>query len=129
MASPLSGARKHAAPGLLWSKNRCGTGCSARAAPHHRSRRCASLSAASQAGRLFMVCTTRKARAQLTGAKNFRPPARISCRVEEAALARDDLRLTHFVVIAGLDPAIQLFARVLAKQMDARVKPAHDDST
>ncbi len=85
--------------------------------------------AASQAGRLFMVCTTRKARAQLTGAINFRPPARTSCRVKEAALARDDLRLTHFVVIAGLDPAIHLFARVLAKQMDARVKPAHDDST
>jgi hypothetical protein len=44
-------------------------------------------------------------------------------------LERDDLRLRHFAVIAGLDPAIHPFAKFLAKQMDARVKPAHDDST
>ncbi len=31
------------------------------------------------------------------------------------------------VVIAGLDPAIHLFAKTLAKKMDARVKPAHDE--
>jgi hypothetical protein len=31
------------------------------------------------------------------------------------------------VVIAGLDPAIHPFRKkVLAKKMDARVKPAHD---
>jgi hypothetical protein len=30
-------------------------------------------------------------------------------------------------VIAGLDPAIQRFASVLDKALDARVKPAHDE--
>ena len=30
------------------------------------------------------------------------------------------------IVIAGLDPAIHLFASSYAKEMDARVKPAHD---
>jgi hypothetical protein len=29
-------------------------------------------------------------------------------------------------VIAGLDPAIHQAKRLLAKRMDARVKPAHD---
>jgi hypothetical protein len=34
------------------------------------------------------------------------------------------------VVIAGLDPAIhQPLYKLFAKRMDARVKPAHDDST
>jgi hypothetical protein len=31
------------------------------------------------------------------------------------------------VVIAGLDPAIHPLRKTLAKVMDARVKPAHDD--
>jgi hypothetical protein len=35
----------------------------------------------------------------------------------------------HLVVIAGLDPAIHHRRKSLAKRMDARVKPAHDDST
>jgi hypothetical protein len=30
--------------------------------------------------------------------------------------------------MAGLDPAIQLSPKGLAKRMDARVKPAHDES-
>jgi hypothetical protein len=30
-------------------------------------------------------------------------------------------------VIAGLDPAIHHSKRCLAKMMDARIKPAHDD--
>jgi hypothetical protein len=29
--------------------------------------------------------------------------------------------------MAGLDPAIHLLRKILAKEMDARVKPAHDD--
>jgi hypothetical protein len=33
---------------------------------------------------------------------------------------------TNFGVIAGLDPAIHPFRKILAKMMDARVKPAHD---
>jgi hypothetical protein len=32
-------------------------------------------------------------------------------------------------VIAGLDPAIHLLRKNLSKRMDARVKPAHDEST
>ena len=36
------------------------------------------------------------------------PPTIVFCQ-----LGRDDFRLRHFVVIAGLDPAIHLFARVL----------------
>jgi hypothetical protein len=31
-------------------------------------------------------------------------------------------------VIAGLDPAIHLLRKNLSKRMDARVKPAHDES-
>jgi hypothetical protein len=29
--------------------------------------------------------------------------------------------------MAGLDPAIHPFKKILAQMMDARVKPAHDD--
>jgi hypothetical protein len=36
--------------------------------------------------------------------------------------------LTLSAVIAGLDPAIHHFSQAfLAKKMDARVKPAHDE--
>jgi hypothetical protein len=31
------------------------------------------------------------------------------------------------IAIAGLDPAIQLFAKIRLRKMDARVEPAHDD--
>jgi hypothetical protein len=44
-------------------------------------------------------------------------------------LKRDDFKSEHFLVIAGLDPAIHQLRKSVAKQMDARVKPAHDDST
>jgi len=36
--------------------------------------------------------------------------------------------LTHPVVIAGLDPAIHHFGTEIVFTMDARVKPAHDES-
>jgi hypothetical protein len=34
---------------------------------------------------------------------------------------------SHFLVIAGLDPAIHRAKRRFVSLMDARVKPAHDD--
>jgi branched-chain amino acid transport system ATP-binding protein len=40
----------------------------------------------------------------------------------------DDCGSRLLVVIAGLDPAIHHLRNSLAKEMDARVKPAHDDS-
>jgi hypothetical protein len=41
-----------------------------------------------------------------------------------------DLISSHLIVIAGLDPAIHHLRKgVPAKQMDARVKPAHDDAS
>jgi hypothetical protein len=38
-------------------------------------------------------------------------------------------KLTHFSVIAGLDPAIHHLCKKinLRKRMDARVEPAHDE--
>jgi len=31
------------------------------------------------------------------------------------------------IVMAGLDPAIHVFVRLVKKDVDARVKPAHDE--
>ena len=56
--------------------------------------------------------------------QNGRPPTIVFCQ-----LARDDFKSKHLGVIAGLDPAIHPLRNSLAKQMDARVKPAHDNST
>jgi hypothetical protein len=33
----------------------------------------------------------------------------------------------HYLVIAGLDPAIHPAKRIFKRAMDARVKPAHDE--
>jgi hypothetical protein len=42
-------------------------------------------------------------------------------------VGRDDFLMELRSVIAGLDPAIHLFETTFLS-MDARVKPAHDDS-
>jgi hypothetical protein len=41
--------------------------------------------------------------------------------------ARSAVFAPDLAVIAGLDPAIHPLQRTLAKGMDARVKPAHDE--
>jgi len=44
------------------------------------------------------------------------------------ALYQASLTSTYRVVIAGLDPAIHHFGIEIVFTMDARVKPAHDES-